>query len=366
MTSENELMYMMSLSLVSGIGTERGKNLIDRFGSAEKVFAASKSSLASTPGIGETLASAIKDFKDFHKAEKEWAFTQKYHIQILDLFHPNYPNRLRNQFDPPLILFQKGTTLLKSQRLVGIIGTRKCSEYGKAMARKLAADLSAFGCIVVSGLAYGIDAAAHDECNKHGMPNVAVLGHGLDNLYPRSHHKLAKELLSCGGSLLTEYFTNVRMVPEMFPRRNRIVAGMCDAIVIVESAMKGGAMVTIDIADSYNTDLFAIPGRIGDSTAEGPHFLIRKNKAALITSAEDLIEAMNWNQPATKPAQIPLITDLSNDERVILRLFDSQKLHIDQIQAASLLPASALNFALLNLEMNGCIRSLPGKFFEKC
>ncbi len=365
MTEEKDLLYMMSLSLVQGVGTERGKSLIDRFGSAENVFNASRTSLAATDGIGESTANAIKNFRDFGRAEKELTFTQKHHIQILDLYHPNYPSRLRQQFDPPLILFQKGGTLLNHQKLVAVIGTRKCSEYGKYLAKNIAEDLAKFGCIIVSGLAYGIDAVAHETCNRLGFPNIAVLGHGLDFLYPKNHKKMAMEMLEIGGSLITEYFTEVKMVPEMFPRRNRIVAGMCDAIVLIESKMKGGAMVTIDIADSYQTDIFAVPGRVGDETSEGPHFLIRKNKAALATCADDIIDAMNWRIIPKKIVQLPLLSLLDPDEKKLFQYFNTHQIHIDELQLKSEFPVSKLNFLLIQLELNGLIRSLPGKYYEK-
>lgn len=365
MTEEKELLFMMSLSLVQGVGTERGKTLIDRFGSAENVFKASRTSLASTNGIGETTANAIKNFRDFGRAEREFKFTQKHQVQILDLYHPNYPSRLRQQFDPPLILFQKGGTLLNHQKLVAVIGTRKCSDYGKHMAKNITEDLAHFGCIIVSGLAYGIDVVAHETCNRLGYPNVAILGHGLDFLYPRPHKKIAMEMLELGGSLITEYFTEIKMVPEMFPRRNRIVAGMCDAIVLIESKMKGGAMVTIDIADSYQTDIFAVPGRVGDATSEGSHFLIRKNKAALVTSAEDIIGFMNWRNPSIKSIQLPLISHMEPDEKKLFQLFNSHSVHIEELQLKSEFAVSKLNFILIQLELNGLIRALPGKYYEK-
>lgn len=367
-TMHSELLYQLALSEVPNIGCVHAKILALEFGSAEKIFKAKQQLLEKIEGIGEVRAKAIKAFNDFSKAEEEIKFIEKYKIKPLFLTDNNYPKRLLNCYDSPTILFYKGDADLNASKVVAIIGTRNHTEYGKQQTEKLVKDLSAQNVLVVSGMAFGIDAIAHKTAFKNDLRTVGVLGHGLDQIYPPEHSNLAKEMLKHGGGLLTEFRSNTKPDKHNFPTRNRIVAGMSDATVVIETGEKGGSMITAELANGYNKDVFALPGRVTDNKSAGCNFLIRNNKAMLLTDAEELIEVMGWeekNQKTGARRQKELFIELSKDEKIIIEILsEKESVHIDELNIKSGLSSSTAAAAILNLELQNVVISLPGKLYR--
>ncbi|MDB5205104.1 MAG: dprA, partial [Flavisolibacter sp.] len=260
----SELFYQLSLTLIPNIGDVQAKILVQHFGDAGSIFKAKISELEKIDGIGEIRARSIKHFNEFHLAEHEEKFIDKYKIQALFLTDEAYPKRLLNCYDPPTLLFYKGAASLNTSKVIAIVGTRSNTDYGKAFTEKLVKDLLEHNILIVSGLAFGIDAIAHKAALKNGLQTVGVVGHGLDKIYPAQHASLAKEMITEGGGILSEFFSGTKPDKHNFPLRNRIVAGMSDATIVIESTVKGGSMITAKLADAYNRDVFALPGRTTD------------------------------------------------------------------------------------------------------
>jgi DNA processing protein len=362
----SELLYQIALTQVPNIGYVHTRTLVQHFGSASAVFAAKSSLLEKVEGIGSVRAGSIKSFSRFKDAEAEIKFIEKYNIQPLFVTDAAYPQRLLHCYDAPALLFYKGTANLNASKIVAIVGTRNNTDYGKHVTEKLVKDLSAHDLIIVSGLAYGIDAIAHKCSIKHDIPTIGVVGHGLDQIYPPAHGGLAKDMIKHGGGLLTEYKSKTQPDKHNFPGRNRIVAGISDATVLVETGIKGGSMITAEIANSYNRDVFAIPGKLTDSKSEGCNHLIKTNKGILLTEAAELITVMGWDEKkiTSKKQQKELFVELSDDEKKIVSLIQEKgTLHIDEINLLSGMSTSAVAAAILNLEMQGVVRSLPGKMY---
>ena len=278
----NDLLYQIALTLVPNIGDVHAKILATHFGDASSIFNAKKKELESIEGIGTVRASAIKSFNNFASCEKEMEFIEQYKITPLFITDKDYPKRLLNCYDSPALLFYKGNTDLNISKIISVVGTRNNNDYGKAACEKLIDDLSNENILIVSGLAFGIDTIAHKTAVKNNLPTIGVLAHGLDRIYPPQNKTLAKQMVENGG-LLTEFLSNTIPDKQNFPKRNRIVAGMCDAVIVIESSKKGGSLITAELGNSYNKDVFAIPGRIYDSKSEGCNYLIKNNKASLIT-----------------------------------------------------------------------------------
>lgn len=364
----NELTYQIALTLLDGIGDVLAKNLVAYCGSAEEVFKAKRSHFEKIPGIGPVLAKSIGNHKElFSRAEKEVQFILDHKIQALFFTAANYPRRLKQCHDSPVMLYYKGTADLNAARIVSVVGTRTPSEYGRELTEKLIGDLASSGIVVVSGLAYGIDVTAHKAALKHGLETVGVLAHGLDRIYPSAHRSCAAKMITQGG-LLTEYISETNPDRENFPSRNRIVAGMCDALVVVESKRGGGSLITATIANAYNKDVFAFPGKVSDELSEGCNGLIKTNKASLIESAADLFYIMNWNDgakplKASEPAAPAY--QLSSDEQKIVNAFSGKsRLHIDEICHATSFPAGKASSCLLQLEFSNVVTSFPGKLYS--
>jgi DNA processing protein len=296
-----QLLFQLALTEIPNIGWVQAKILAQHFGEAEKIFKAKQSLLEKIEGIGLIRANSIKSFSDFSKAEEEIKFIQKFRIKPLFITDKEYPQRLLNCYDPPTLLFYKGTANLNAAKIISIIGTRTHTEYSKKMTDELIEDLSALNILIVSGMAYGVDAMAHKAAVKNNLPTVGVLGHGLDQIYPPDHSNLAKEMVKNGGGLLTEFRSQINPDKHNFPTRNRIVAGISDATVVIESGIKGGSMVTAELANGYNKDVFAFPGKVTDSKSAGCNYLIKSNKAMLLTDAQQLIEIMGWEEKKQKP-----------------------------------------------------------------
>lgn len=361
-----ELFYQLCLTLVPNIGDVQAKILVQHFGNAEAVFKAKTATLEKLEGIGEVRAQSLKHFSDFHLAEEELKFIEKYRIQTFFLTDDAYPKRLLNCYDSPTLLFYKGAADLNASRIVSVVGTRSNTDYGKTFTENLVKELAAYNAVVISGLAFGIDAVAHRAALKNALPTVGVVGHGLSKIYPAQHAALAKEMIGAGGGLLSEFFHDTKPDKHNFPLRNRIVAGLSDATIIVESSVKGGSMITAGLADAYNRDVFAVPGRTTDKASSGCNHLIKYNKAVLLTDADELLTVMGWKETKTKPKkQREIFVELTPEEQTVLNLLQQKEAaHIDEINLGSGLSSSAIAAALLNLELQGIVQSLPGKMYR--
>lgn len=366
----NNLIYNIGITLLPGVGSITAKNLIAYCGSAEAVFKAKKKTLEKIPGIGPLLIDVLSNSSIqsdvLERAEEEIAYCEKEKITPLFYTDEKFPFRLKQCEDAPVLLFYKGTADLNAEKIISIVGTRNATNYGKKIAEKIIEELSPLAPLIISGLAYGIDIIAHRASLKHNLPTVAVLAHGLDLIYPSDHANTAKQMIKQGG-LLTEFISRTDMMPEYFPRRNRIIAGIADAVIVIESKKTGGSLITADIANSYNRDVFAVPGRLDDLASEGCNFLIKSNKATLIQSAEDVIKAMNWDVKSQKPVKLQqeLFAHLSEEEELIVNLLKAKKnAHIDVLSNETNLPMNKTASLLLNLEFSGIIKSLPGKIYE--
>ena len=364
----NDLLYRVALTLVPHIGPVQARILLQHC-EPEEIFHARAHFLEKLEGIGPVRARCICGFRDFDRAAEEIAFLEKNEVQPLFLTDEHYPQRLLNCADAPTLLYYKGRTNLNTSRIISIIGTRKPTEYGKQVTEQLVRELAAHQVTVVSGLAFGVDALAHRAALSQGLPTVAVLAHGLDRIYPAPHAGLARELLHAGGGLLSEFPSGTDPDKHHFPSRNRVVAGMCDATIVIETAIKGGSMITAELANSYNRDVFAIPGRTTDSKSSGCHHLIRHNKAALLVSAEQLLEWMGWipekEKSPARNAQRTLFPELNPAQQIIANLLqEKETMHIDELNSRSGLSAGTVAAAILELELQNVIVSLPGKLYR--
>jgi len=362
---QNELLYQVALTLVPNIGSVQAKELTNHFGSASAIFNARKKELESVDGIRGSAISAIKEFKNFKRAEEEIAFIEKYKIRPLFLTDKDYPRRLLNCYDSPTLLYYRGNADLNASKTLGIIGTRSYSDYGKAACEKLISELNNENILLISGLAYGIDTIAHKGALKNTMKTVGVLAHGLDHIYPPENKSLAKQMVNQGG-IITEFLYGTKREKGYFPKRNRIVAGMCDAVIVIESSIKGGSLITAELSNGYNRDVFALPGRVNDIKSEGCNWLIKTNKAALVTSASDVLENLGWKEQKTElKKQRQLFIEFSKDEKLIVDILNElEQVHIDELYLKSNLSSSAAAAALLTLEMQGVVTSLPGKIYK--
>lgn len=362
-----ESIYRIALTRVPQIGTVLARALSDHFENAEAIFKASKKQLTAAEGITDLKATQIRAYNDFEACENEWKYLQKHHIEILYLKDHTYPKRLLNCYDPPTLLFYKGTANLNASRIVNIIGTRSNSDYGRQLTEEMVEILSKHDILIVSGMAFGIDTIAHKACVKNNCPTVGVLAHGMDTLYPPENARLSKIMMEQGGGLLTEFPIGTKPDRHNFPTRNRVVAGLSDATIVVETDIKGGSMITADLAIGYNRDVFAFPGRVQDQKSQGCNLLIRQNKAGLISNGNDLLEAMNWQPlPEKKPkVQRSLFIELTPSEKIIVDILNQQEqLPIDELNLKTGLNPSATAGALLSLELQGVVIRMPGKMYR--
>jgi DNA processing protein len=363
-----DLLFQLALTEVPNIGCVHAKILTQQFGDAQSIFKAKQSILEKIEGIGIVRAKAIKAFTDFSKAEEEIKFIDKYKIKTLFITDKNYPQRLLNCYDSPTLLFYKGDADLNAKKIIAVIGTRNHTDYAKQATEKLIKELAGQNITVVSGLAYGVDGIAHKSSLKNNLPTIGVLAHGLDQIYPTQHAVLAKDMLKQDGGLLTEFRSKSKPDKHNFPTRNRIVAGMSDATIVIETSIKGGSMITAELANGYNKDVFAFPGRVTDAKSEGCNYLIKNNKAMLLTDAEELIEVMGWEERKKKSevrSQKQLFIELTKDERIIVDILkEKETAAIDEINLRSGLSSSAVAAAILNLELQNVLVSLPGKLYR--
>lgn len=366
-----EIQSLIALQHIPGIGCITAKRLIECVGSAAELFEHSADLPDLIPNVQPSLIKALKCPHAHLRAEQELEFIHKHNIRCVSYHDEAYPSRLRECDDAPIILFYRGNATLNPQRAISIVGTRKCTEYGRDLCERLVRELAEKqpGTLIISGLAYGIDINAHRNAIKYGLPTVAILAHGLDRIYPYVHRNTAAQMTTCGG-ILTEYISHTEPERQNFLQRNRIIAGMADATVIVESAEKGGALVTANIANSYNRDCFTFPGRIDSLSSAGCHHLIRNNLATLITSADDLIESMMWDskQNGNKPESIQrsLFLELSEEENLIVQLLNKhpEGLNINILTVETNIPINRLSALLFGLELQGVVRPIPGNCYR--
>lgn len=363
----DSLQYEVALGLLPGIGNMITRQLVSYCGSAKAVFYTPKGRLLKIPGVGQTIAAVFGEAQaSLRKAEETLRLAEKQQVQLLFFTHPGYPARLKQVADAPCLLYYKGNANLNQAKSVGIVGTRQATDYGRQTTEKIVQDLKKHEPLIVSGLAYGIDIAAHRAALQVSLPTVGVMASGPDIIYPGLHRKTAEKMLDNGG-LLTEYGFGTKPDAPRFPARNRIIAALSDCTLIVEAARKGGALITAEIAHSYNKDVMAVPGNLDAPFSAGCNHLIQSLKAAMYTSAEDLEQLMNWDQNPLQTARHPAISrfapeDFSAEAYSIIKLLAGSKEElIDNISWKTQVPVSRLASLLLELEFRGVVKALPGK-----
>jgi len=362
-----QLLYHIAITLIPNIGDVTAKKLIAHCGSSEQVFNEKKNLLEKIPGIGGVNAQKIIQHKSeaLALAEKELKLIKNNNITPLFYLNDNYPKRLLHCEDGPILLYAKGDVEYNSPKVISIVGTRKATEYGKEFCEKIVEELVPHQPLIVSGLAYGIDVCSHKAAIKNKLPTVGVLAHGLDRLYPAQHKGVAKQMQENGG-LLSDYKSGTKPDRENFPKRNRIVAGLSDLTIVIESSKKGGSLITAHLANDYNRDVFALPGRLNDSQSEGCNNLIKSHKAALIQSVKDIEYIMGWKaEKKVKRNQTQLFVELTPEQKIVTSILaKKEKVAIDELSLQAKLPMSKTASILLELEFEGVVKSLPGKLYK--
>lgn len=366
--SQTELFYALSLLQVEGVGDVMAKKLINQCGSAENIFKEKTTILQKIDGVGSILTKKLKDKSIFDKATAELKFIEQENIQTLYFQDKLYPERLKHCIDSPLVLFQSGNIDLQKRKIISIVGTRQITSYGTEFCRKLLEDLAPLNPIIVSGFAYGVDIVAHQTAMDIGLQTVGVLAHGLNQIYPKVHKKYVAKMEENGG-FLTEFWSTSNPEKENFVKRNRIVAGMSEATVVIESAERGGSLITAMLANDYNRDVFAVPGRTSDKLSQGCNNLIKTQRANLLSGAADIVYILNWelenDKKETKTIQKQLFVSLEPEEQKVYDyLLSKGKEQMDIIALECDFPIFRISSILLNMELKGVIRPLPGKLFE--
>lgn len=361
------ILEKIALTKIKGIGPKLSRNLLAYCGSVEEIFSSSKKQLLTIPGIGNAVASSILAKTYLKEAEEELDFISKHKIDLLWIEDGSYPKRLKNCEDAPILLYYKGSENLNNKRAVSIVGTRNATSYGKKICEQFIQDCKDLDLQIISGLAYGIDILSHRNALKNNIPTIGVLGHGLDRIYPAAHREFASKMIDNGG-LLTEFPSGTNPDRQNFPMRNRIIAGLSDVTIVIEAANKGGALITAEIANTYNRDVCAFPGAIDQEYSAGCNYLIKTNRAHLIRNAEDLCYLMNWDKTENKNSskQLKLLPeDLTKDEQKVFNyLKENENTSIDDISLYCDWPQSKMAIILLEMEMKDLIISLPGKIYK--
>lgn len=363
---QQDLFYALALLKVEGIGDVTAKKLISHLGSPEDVFKAKNVNLAKIDGIGATLIKNLQNSQVFKLAEAELNFIQKENIEVLFYQDALYPERLKQCYDAPVLLFTSGNINLENRKIISIVGTRQITSYGIDFCKKLISDLAPLNPIIVSGFAYGVDIVAHQAAMENNLQTIGILAHGLNQIYPKTHKKYISKVEQNGG-FMTEFWSTSNPDRENFVKRNRIVAGISEATIVIESAEQGGSLVTANLANEYNRDVFAVPGRITDKYSQGCNLLVKTNKAQMLTTASDLIYHLNWDlkKEHSKSIQKQLFVSLEDDEQIIFEfLKNKNKEHLDIISIETKIPVFKLSSLLITMELKGVIRPLPGKYFE--
>ena len=364
--NDTELLHLLALLKIEGVGDIVAKKLLNHCGSAEKIFKTKASILSSIDGVGDVLIKNLKDKSVFKLAESELKFIQDNAIQLWHYQDENYPNRLKQCIDAPVLLFASGSMNLNQKKIISIVGTREITSHGAEFCRNLIEDLAPLNPIIVSGFAYGVDITAHKAAMDNNLQTIGVIAHGLNQVYPKVHKKYLAKMKENGG-FLTEFWSTSNPEKENFVKRNRIVAGMSEATIVIESAEKGGSLITANLANDYNRDVFAVPGRTTDKFSQGCNNLIKTQRANLLTSAADLIYILNWelHQKEEKVIQKKLFISLDDDEQKIYDYLQPKgKQELDTIALECGFPVFRISSILVNMELKGIIRPLPGKKFE--
>lgn len=363
--TELDLFYALALQRVEGVGDIMAKKLLTHCGNAEAVFKTKTAQLAAIDGVGAVLLKSLKDKSVFDRANQELDFIRANGIKVAHFQDDNYPERLKHCIDGPVLLFTSGDIDLKNRRIISIVGTRQITSYGTEFCKKLIEDLAPLDPVIVSGFAYGVDIVAHQLAMENNLQTIGVVAHGLNQIYPKTHKKYVAKMESNGG-FMTEFWSSSNPDKENFVRRNRIVAGMSEATIVIESADRGGSLITANMANDYNRDVFAVPGRTTDKYSAGCNNLIKTQKANLLTSAADLVYILNWDiETKTKPVQKQLFVTLDQDEQKVYDyLLKTGKELMDIIALHCDFPIYRISGMLLNMELKGVIRPLPGKLFE--
>ena len=362
----SELLYYLALQRVPNLGDRSAKKLIHAVGSAEAVFKEKKAHLLKIDGIGDFKLNGLFSKNHLESAEIEINFMTSHNVSYAGFLEPHYPERLKHCPDGPIMVFYSGNINLNNRKVISVVGTRKASSYGISACEKIIEDLAPLNPIIVSGFAYGIDITAHKAAIKNKLQTIACLAHGLNQIYPKVHSKYKTQIEQNGG-FITDFGSTVPFEKNNFLKRNRIIAGLSEATIIIESAEKGGSLVTADIANSYNREVFALPGRNSDRQSIGCNNLIKSQQAHLITHAADIIYILNWelgdNLP--KPIQKQLFVELNEEEKIIFRfLKNNPKTVLDLIALGCEMPTFKVASLLLNMELKGVVKPLPGKLFE--
>jgi DNA processing protein len=358
-----DILYKIAITKVPKVGPITAKNLIGYCGSPTAVFKSSKKALMKIPGIGGTIADNILSGKGLELAEKECQYLEKNEVRALFYLDKDYPQRLKRYHDCPAVLYYKGNADLNTKRIIAIVGTRQPSTYGKIQCEALVKSLASFDALIVSGLAFGIDITAHKKSVEMGIPNIGVMGHGMSMIYPAEHQRIAARMITNGG-LLTEFTHRTTPEREFFPMRNRIIAGLCDALIVVETAAKGGSMISASMAGEYEKKVFAIPGRIDDQMSVGCNQLIKDGKAKLLEGASDIADVLGWGMSSENGRQQSLFVALSEKEQFIVdALSDTRELSIDKLCKNTQIEPGEMASLLLDLEFRGLIKAKPGKRF---
>ncbi len=363
MKTRKTRIYEIAITMIPLVGPVIARQLLSFCGSIEGVFTEQKRFLKSIPGIGEEIASRVANAKNIlTEAEDELEVMEKENIKYTFFTDPDYPSRLQHLPDAPLLLFTKGDMDLNPERCISIVGTRKPTIYGKAVTEEMIDTLAPYDITIISGLAYGIDITAHRHSVKRDIPTIGVMGSGMGNIYPESHQPITEKMMLKGG-LISEFNYSTGPDAVNFPMRNRIVAGLCDMLVVIESGVKGGSMITAVLANDYNKDVAAVPGRKIDKSSAGCNHLIKNQQAHLVECGDDLINLMSWNQKTKQQTyQTDLFVEMDDYEKKIYSLIvDCGEKDIDTLAYESKSTPGELAAVLLNLEFKGAIKALPGK-----
>lgn len=366
--NENENCYVLALKLTPGIGDVLAKQLISYCGSASAIFTEKKGALLKIPNIGEKTLKALTSSSYLKEAEGILANSEKHQVSVIPYYDADFPERLKSVNDAPLLIYTKGKTSFKNSKIVGIVGTRNATNYGKQITEKIVEELKSHEAIVVSGLAYGIDIAAHRAALKYNLPTVAVLAGGLDKIYPAVHKNSAQEMLEGDGGWISEYPPGTKPEAHNFPSRNRIIAGMTEALIVVEAANKGGALITANIAYSYNREVFAVPGDLDNKYSVGCNALIRSQRANIYTGIKDLEYLLGWEKgESIPPKQTIDLSSYGESERKIMSVLEEFKtgLHLDELSWKTQINVNETVSYLLTLEFDGLVKSLPGKRYMR-
>ena len=361
-----EINYLVALSLVPGVGSMIARALVVYFGSAKAVFEASKGKLLKVPGVGEIISNEILKKETLHKANELVEEAQKIGIEIIAINNPRFPSKLKEIPDAPLFLYWHGELNPNFDRAIAIVGTRQATEYGRSITEKIISELVVYKPIIISGFAYGIDIVAHKAALANGLPTVAVLGGGLGKIYPAQHKKYIDDVIK-NGAMVSEYSYKTEPSPMHFPARNRIVAGMVDAVIVIEAAESGGALITAEIASSYDRDVFAVPGNIGSKYSEGCNKLIANNTAQIFSNVNDLASALNWISDGTVCATKPKLdlSELSVSQIELFKILEEKgDMHIDTLSWQAQMNMNQIASLLLDMEIKGLVKPLPGKKFK--